>query len=121
MVTNIFDNLPEAKIPDEISDMLCQGQSFSLKRIISTGHTAPEEGWFDQAENEWVILLKGNAKIAFENSSQEVTLLPGDYLFIPARTKHKVTFTTPNEATVWLALHFTKSSMASRFLYKKAT
>jgi cupin 2 domain-containing protein len=34
----------------------------------------------------------------------DVELGPGDAAFIPAHTKHRVTWTTPDEPTVWLAL-----------------
>ncbi|MBW2223814.1 MAG: hypothetical protein JRF54_06250 [Deltaproteobacteria bacterium] len=37
-----------------------------------------------------------------------VELGPGDAAFIPAHTKHQVTWTTPDEPTVWLALFWTE-------------
>jgi quercetin dioxygenase-like cupin family protein len=32
-------------------------------------------------------------------------LKPGDYLFIPAHTRHHVAWTDGKEKTVWLAIH----------------
>jgi cupin 2 domain-containing protein len=34
-------------------------------------------------------------------------LKPGDFVNIPAHTKHRVDWTTPDEPTVWLAVHDT--------------
>jgi cupin 2 domain-containing protein len=36
----------------------------------------------------------------------EVKLSPGDYLHIPAHQQHRVEWTSPDEPTVWLAVHF---------------
>ena len=31
---------------------------------------------------------------------------PGDFVNIPAHKKHRVEWTTPDEPTVWLAVHY---------------
>jgi len=101
---NIFESLPE-DIGKEIFSELVRGDSFKIERIVSKGHYSPASGWYDQAENEWVAVLKGEAKIAFEDGA-EVHLTAGSYLTILARTKHKVTWTTPDTETIWLAVHY---------------
>lgn len=102
---NIFESLPE-DISKEIVSELVRGDNIKIERIVSKGHSSPASGWYDQADNEWVAVLKGAAKIAFEDG-EEVELTSGSYLTIPARTKHKVTWTTPDTETVWLAVHYT--------------
>ena len=84
---------------------LVRGNNVRVERIVSKGHSSPASGWYDQAENEWVAVLKGAAKIAFE-SGDEVHLIAGNHLTIPAHTKHKVTWTTPDIETIWLAVHY---------------
>lgn len=101
---NIFESLPE-DINKEIASEVVRGNNFKIERIVSKGHSSPASGWYDQAENEWVAVLKGAARIAFENG-EEVELSAGSYLNIPAHTKHKVTWTTPDMETVWLAVHY---------------
>ncbi len=76
-----------------------------IERIVSKGQTSPDSGWYDQEEHEWVMVMKGQATIAFENGTS-VTLAQGDYLNIPAHCKHKVSWTDPNRATVWLAVFY---------------
>jgi len=90
----------------EIIEKLIQGKEFWLERIISTGQVTPEGQWYDQETNEWVILLKGNAKLLFEENLEIINLKSGDYLFIPAHKKHRVEFTDPNTETIWLAIHY---------------
>ena len=51
-----------------------------------------------------MIALKGAARVDFEGSTVE--LGPGDYLDIPAHTKHRVAWTTPDAPTIWLAMHY---------------
>ena len=101
---NIFESLPE-DISKEIFSELVRGDNIKIERIVSKGHSSPASGWYDQADNEWVAVLKGEAKIAFENGN-EVHLIAGSHLTIPAHTKHKVTWTTPDTETIWLAVHY---------------
>lgn len=101
---NIFSSLPE-KPEHELFEELLHDKNIRIERIVSQGHTSPESGWYDQEENEWVIVVEGSGSILFENGS-EVNLKKGDYLNIPAHTRHKVIWTDPNGITIWLAIHY---------------
>ena len=79
--------------------------SIRIERIVSRGHTSPDNGWYDQAENEWVMVVKGAGTIQFDDG-KKILLEPGDYLNIPSHTKHKVTWTDPENETVWLAVFY---------------
>jgi len=103
-VLNIFSKLPEEKLPKELFETLLKNKNIKLERIISTGQITPKNEWYDQAYDEWIILLKGVAKILFEDNA-EISLKSGDYLLIPAHQKHRVSWTDPNDVCVWLALH----------------
>ena len=61
---------------------------------------------FLTAWNEWVIVLKGSATLQFEQEPAARSLGVGDYVFIPARKRHRVEWTEPQQPTVWLAVHF---------------
>ena len=101
---NIFESIPE-NLNEEIFEELVQGKNIKIERIITKGHTSPESGWYDQERDEWVIVLKGAAVISFE-AGEDVSLGEGNYLNIPAHTKHKVSWTNPEIETVWLAIHY---------------
>ena len=103
-IGNLFESLPE-DISKEVFSEIIQGENIRIERIISKGHSSPEAGWYDQNDNEWVIVLKGEAKLSFENNN-DVHLVSGSHLNIPAHTKHKVTWTKPNTETIWLAVHY---------------
>ncbi len=100
---NIFSLLPQ-QLNKEIFDVLLQDKKIRIERIVSTGQTSPETGWYDQSENEWVIVLKGEAVVVFED--KEITMSVGSYINIPAHTKHKVSWTHPKLETIWLAVHY---------------
>lgn len=102
-LNNILKNIPK-NLPGELIDILVEGKNFRLERIVSKGHTSPKGFWYDQVENEFVLLLKGKAEILFEADSNPVTLSEGDYIIIPAHKKHRVEWTDPKIETVWLAL-----------------
>jgi len=67
---------------------------------------APEGFWYDQDQHEWVVVLKGSARMRFEDN--EVEMKPGDFVNIPAHKRHRVDWTTPDEPTIWLAVHYQK-------------
>jgi len=101
---NIFKNIPK-KLPKEIFEDIISKDGIKLERIVSKGHVTPNYEWYDQSSNEWVIVLQGAAILSFKDSN-DVRLESGDYLNIPAHTKHRVSWTVPNKETVWLALHY---------------
>jgi cupin 2 domain-containing protein len=103
-VNNIFEELPD-KLPEEFFENLIENENFKLERIVSEGHSTPEGEWYDQQTNEFIILLKGKAKLIFEND-EDVILHPGDHLIIPKQIKHRVEWTSDTERTFWLALHY---------------
>lgn len=103
-MTNLFENLPTDLSIEHFTDII-KTDTLRIERIISLGHTSPETGWYDQTENEWVIVLEGSGTILFENGS-ELTLSKGDYINIPAHIKHKVIRTDPNKITIWLAVFY---------------
>ncbi len=103
--TSLFAELPE-HLPEELFTTLLQTPHFRIERIVSQGHVSPTDFWYDQAEHEWVVVLKGAARLGFEGEQQSVEMRPGDFLHIPAHQKHRVEWTTPDEPTVWLAIFY---------------
>lgn len=103
-MANLLANIPDA-IPNEIFQDIVTTDTIRIERILSQGHSSPETGWYDQDENEWVLVLSGYGVIEFENGDT-IKLKEGDYLNIKAHQKHKVKSTSPNETTVWLAIFY---------------
>lgn len=102
-VKNIFDDLPQ-HLPKEVVQTLMQAGDVRIERIISHGHASAEDFWYDQSQHEWVIVLKGAARLQFED--RMVEMKPGDFVNIPAFKKHRVDWTTPDEPTVWLGVRY---------------
>ena len=90
----------------ETIDELLRNPAFRLERIVSTGQCTPEGQWYDQDEDEWVVLLTGKSRLRFDDPPEVRELLPGDYLHIPAHRRHRVEWTDPGGPTIWLAIHF---------------
>ena len=103
-MANIFGARPE-KFDQEVFEELIRDKHVRIERILSRGHSSPESGWYDQEENEWVIVLEGSGALVFEDG-REVILNTGDYLNIPAHTRHRVSRTDPDVVTVWLAVFY---------------
>ena len=95
-----------AALREELVEVLLETPTFRLERIVSTGHATPVGRWYDQARDEWVLLLRGSAGLRFEGDAEAITLAPGDHVLIPARRRHRVEWTDATAPTVWLALHF---------------
>lgn len=104
-VGDIFAEIPD-QLPEEVFEVIANKGSVKIERIISLGHKSPENFWYDQKEDEFVILLSGEATIQFENDNDIKHLSPGKYLFIPAHKKHRIESTHPTKESIWLAVHF---------------
>lgn len=104
-IQNIFHGIP-ASLPEEQIDVLLKSPHARIERIVSRGHATPGGFWYDQAQGEWVLLLKGQAALAFAGEEDPVILKPGDFLNIPAHCRHRVLWTDPEKDTVWLAVHY---------------
>jgi cupin 2 domain-containing protein len=103
---NLFADVSSASSAEEVFSEIFARPGLKIERIISQGHASPPEFWYDQAWNEWVIVLRGSAILRFEDEPATCALGAGDYVFIPARKRHRVDWTDPQQPTVWLAVHF---------------
>ena len=81
------------------------GPDFASSASSRPGQASPPGFWYDQPQDEWVIVLRGAAGLLVEGEPEQ-RLGPGDFVFLPARKRHRVTWTGPDEPTVWLAVHF---------------
>lgn len=73
-----------------------------VERIVSWGHSSPENVWYDQDHDEWVTVLEGHAGLGYADG-REVTLHRGESLLIPRHVRHRVIFTS--SPCLWLAVH----------------
>ena len=101
---NLFADLPASLAEERIDTLLSDG-GVRIERIVSLGHASPEGFWYDQDDGEWVLLLKGAARLRFEGE-EPIELRPGSCVNIPPHRRHQVEWTDPGEPTVWLAVHY---------------
>lgn len=95
---NLFaDSAPPAQ--GERFESLLRLRGLHLERIVSSAQ--PEPGEYCQEQDEWVVLLRGEALL--EVAGQRRALAAGDYVFLPARTPHRVLSTSAG--ALWLAAH----------------
>jgi len=107
MKQNLYKNIP-AELPEELVTVLAGSGEVRIERIVSAGHASPEDFWYDQDRNEWVLLLSGSAVLSMEKDGMvsQVELVPGDHLLIPAHCRHRVESTAAEEKTIWLAVYY---------------
>lgn len=109
---NLFEHSGHSN-DEELTEILLNQNGVRLERIVSTGQRTPDREWLDQDFDEWVVMLTGSARLSFADSGESVDLKPGDYLNIPAHRRHRVEWTDPSEATIWVAIHYRASKPAS--------
>ena len=102
---NFYSNIPE-HIPDEVFETLQETSNLKIERILSMGQTTPDGEWYDQERDEWVILLRRQARLKMEGEAELLHLKAGDYVHLPAHLRHRVEWTDPEEVCVWLAIHY---------------
>lgn len=103
MKSNLFSflqNIPKSS-QEEIFQTIQSTDKIRIERIISYGQTTPDDVWYDQNEDEFVIVLEGEADIKYDDNTT-YKLKQGDSLFIKAHQKHQVIFTS--NPTIWLAI-----------------
>lgn len=67
------------------------------------GPVASPSEIYEQAHDEWILLLAGQAKLEICDGPSHV-LAAGDYLMIPAGQRHRVLHASAE--ALWLAVHF---------------
>lgn len=100
---NLFDALPPAG-GDEHFAALLERPGLRLERILSRGHVTPPGEWYDQEQDEWVMVVRGAARLRIEGEGTR-DMIAGDWIFLPAHCRHRVEHTDPDQPTLWLALH----------------
>jgi cupin 2 domain-containing protein len=104
---NLFAALPRATDQEQF-ETLVGAADVRIERIVSTGQASPAGFWYDQPDDEFVVLLAGAAVLRFEDGDRRIDLEPGDWLEIPAHVRHRVDWTQADPPTVWLAIHRTR-------------
>jgi cupin 2 domain-containing protein len=102
-LANLFADVPN-HLPEEVVQLLVTRSQVRFERIVSHGQSSPEGFWYDQPQHEFVVLLQGAARLRFEDELLELT--PGSCVDIPAHRRHRVEWTAPDQATIWLAIHY---------------
>ncbi|NLI96071.1 MAG: cupin domain-containing protein [Synergistaceae bacterium] len=99
---NLFENREAGKDSESVQ-VLLELPGVRIERIASFGQESPPGFWYEQEEGEWVALLEGEACLEWENG-RRLRMQPGDWVFLPARERHRVAWTAPGRATLWLAV-----------------
>lgn len=110
-IRNLFEAIPPPGTPDELTETLGEGRDVRIERIVSRGHASPPGFWYDQPEAEFVLVVRGEAMLRFEDEPEARQLVPGDHVVIAPHRRHRVESTT--DATVWLTVFFTQPSSPS--------
>lgn len=98
---NLLADLPSIA-PEERFETLFATPVCRVERIVSFGHASPPGFWYEQDEDEWVVLLAGSAVLAFADG-RVLGLRAGDWVSLPARCRHRVE--SVSDDALWLAVH----------------
>jgi cupin 2 domain-containing protein len=102
---NVLSPLPDARAAEHVDELLTR-PGLRITRIVSFGQASPPGFWYEQDEGEWVLLLAGAARLLFADEAEARLLRPGDCLDIAPHRRHRVEWTDPGAATVWLAAFY---------------
>jgi cupin 2 domain-containing protein len=100
---NLLRDLPDARL-GEIIETLIAAPGVRIERIVSLGQASPPGFWYDQPQAEFVLLLKGAARLRFADEADDRVLARGDWLSIAPHRRHRVEWTDPARPTVWLTV-----------------
>ena len=100
---NLYAELPSGAQAEQLVELLSR-PGLRIERIVSTGQASPPGFWYDQPQAEWVLLLQGEARLAFEDEPAPRLLKAGDFVDIAPHRRHRVESTAA--LTLWLAVHY---------------
>lgn len=100
---NIFEKIEVDKKDEQFFEIF-KNDKIKIEKIVSNGQKSPKDFWYIQKQSEYILLLSGYAILEFENF--EIELKKGDCLNIAALQKHRVKFTSLDEATIWFAVFY---------------
>jgi cupin 2 domain-containing protein len=106
-VDNLFANLPELSSSEHFLSLF-ENPFVKIQRIVSESYSSPPGFWYDQDEDEWVIVVRGKATLEFEGG-ELVRMQEGDYVTIPRHVRHRVQQT--DSKTIWLAVRICYESV----------
>ncbi|GAA5236479.1 cupin domain-containing protein [Verticiella sediminum] len=104
-MTNLITDLPDARTGEVFEDLAKLPGGARIERIVSLGQASPPGFWYDQAWDEWVVVLDGWARLRLAGEAEARLLAPGDHVHLPAHCRHRVDATAPDRPTVWVAVH----------------
>ncbi|MDA0256155.1 MAG: cupin domain-containing protein [Chloroflexi bacterium] len=99
---SLFAGLPR-ELPAELTTVLAAGEGARVERIVSRGHATAADEWYEQDEDEWVLVVAGAARLDLAGGAS-IELGPGDWVDLPAGLRHRVAWTAPDIDTIWLAV-----------------
>ncbi|MCB0806237.1 MAG: cupin domain-containing protein [Bacteroidales bacterium] len=100
---NIFSPPPPRVIGDEFFETLCETDGLRIERIVGVEPINQPGEWFDQEDDEWVVLLSGEAELEIKDE-KILVMKAGDSIFLPAHKIHRVNRTSASPQCIWLAV-----------------
>jgi cupin 2 domain-containing protein len=95
---NLYENAAPPADGERFETLLAH-KGLHIERIVSSAKIEAHE--YVQEQDEWVVLLQGEATLNVAGTS--VALKSGDYLFLPSKTAHTVM--RVSQGALWLAVH----------------
>lgn len=95
---SLFDDTTPPPTGERFDTLLAHGR-LVVERIVSSA--APDPAPYRQPQDEWVVLLRGDATLRIDGTPH--VLAAGAHVFLPAGTPHAVERTS--DGALWLAVH----------------
>lgn len=99
---NLFAHF-DPNTEEEKVDIMYRNAHARVERIVSSGQVSPAGFWYEQDEDEWVLVLQGEGRIQYEKGNEAV-LRTGDCILLPAGKRHRVSYTSQNPPCIWLCV-----------------
>ena len=87
-----------------------------IERMVLANDSTPD--WSELGIGKWLILLRGSAAIDFHGDIGLRQMYVGDFVFVPAHQKHRITASSKTP-TVWLAVFVKEKKVATKCRVKK--
>lgn len=114
-IRNLYSDLPEDQHQEHFQTIAeySSAKNVRIERIVTYGQCTPAGEWYDQVQDEWVMVVQGDAVLLIEREDstvRECSLKTGDSVLLPAHCRHRVEKVSTGQPVIWLAVHIEQSS-----------
>ncbi len=90
-----------------VLETLFESSDVKIEKVTANGQITPAGDFPDEPSAEFIVLLKGELVLEYQDETETVHLKPGDHAIAGPDQRTRAEFTSEEEETVWIKVSST--------------